>query len=87
MTTSPVDPEPQDDMKDPEPAGSPPTDDEGEASDDSDHTDAMGIDDDDPIDATLVGTPVDEDEPTDIPDQNARDRGSEDGDDDGDSAD
>lgn len=86
MTTPPVEPEPHDDMKDPEPAGSAPTDDEGEASDDSDHTDAMGIDDEDPIDATLVGTPVDEDEPTVVADQNAGDRGSDD-DDDGDSAD
>jgi hypothetical protein len=35
------------------------TDDETDKDDD---TDAMGIDDDDPIDATLVGKPVDSDE-------------------------
>jgi hypothetical protein len=61
MTTPPVDGQPPTDIEDPtpsEPSGS------QDGNDESSGTDAMGIDDDDPIDATLVGEPVDSDEDT-----------------------
>jgi hypothetical protein len=67
MTTPPVDPKPPADMEDPESAARPTGDDLGEpqddrgGDDDSNGTDPMGIDDDDPIDSTLVGSPVDTD--------------------------
>ena len=57
MTTPPVDGEPPADMKDTMPDSASGAEDE---SDDSKDTDDMGIDDDDPIDATLVGGPVDD---------------------------
>jgi hypothetical protein len=56
MTTPPVDSEPPADLEDPTPAT---TADAKEEADDSSDTDDMGIDDEDPIDATLVGGPVD----------------------------
>jgi hypothetical protein len=62
-TTPPVDPAPAADMKDPDSDGTPaatPPDESDQRGDESPATDPMGIDDDDPIDATLVGAPVDE---------------------------
>ncbi len=58
MTTPPVDGEPPTDIKEPTPETHA---DSQDTSDEASDTDVMGIDDDDPIDATLVGGPVDRD--------------------------
>lgn len=72
MTTPPADPQPPTDMDDAEARAGAPTgiaadtaigageDVDTDSGDDSSATDAMGIDEDDPIDATLVGSPVDD---------------------------
>lgn len=70
MTTSSADPEPPADVNDPSAAASPTEPEEagqperrdGDGEDGGDGTDPMGIDEDDPIDAALVGSPVEEPE-------------------------
>jgi hypothetical protein len=57
MTTPPADGEPPADMNEPLPEAPSGADDMENESDD---TDAMGIDDDDPLDATLVGKPLED---------------------------
>lgn len=65
MTTEPAEPAQPDVREEPDPAMA--SEPQGDSDNDTDsHTDMMGIDDDDPIDATLVGESV-----------NAKDDGSD----------
>lgn len=62
MTTDPVDQNGQDDLDDSAERDLPGTPDHLDQDAGSEDSDAMGINDDDPIDATLVGKPVETDE-------------------------